>query len=140
MGITGFLSSVLETSGHPVDLRDYAEGKTQGRKRNRRRKIRIGVDLTSSIYKAAFGFGDMLGDERHLTNYGRAELLEEQRTNCGQQNNEMIDKYVARCAAFVMQRLEILRKDSGCDVLVVFDGETPPVKAKEASRRRSIRR
>ncbi|KAL3943135.1 MAG: hypothetical protein SGBAC_002784 [Bacillariaceae sp.] len=140
MGIAGFLSKVLETAGRPVDVRDYAQGKVRCHKRSRRRKFRIGVDLTSAIYKAAYGFGDMLGDERHLTNFGRAELLEEQQRNLVPKNDEIETKYIARCAEFVMQRLEMLRKDSDCDILVVFDGETPPVKAKESARRRSIRR
>ncbi|CAJ1936217.1 unnamed protein product [Cylindrotheca closterium] len=140
MGIAGFLAKVLETAGRPVDVRDYAQGKVRSHKRSRRRKFRIGVDLTSSIYKAAFGFGDMLGDERHLTNFGRAELLEEQQQNMVAKNDKKVDEYIARCAEFVMKRLEMLRKDSDCDILVVFDGETPPIKAKEAARRRDIRR
>lgn len=140
MGISGFLSKVLETAGRPVDLRDYAKGIRQSRKRRRRRKFRVGVDLTSSIYKAAFGFGDMLGDERHLTNYGRAELLEEQQQQVVPKNDRKINEYIVQCAEFVMKRLEMLRKDGDCDILVVFDGETPPVKKEEACRRRDIRR
>jgi 5'-3' exonuclease len=38
----------------------------------------VAVDVSSWIYRACMGFSDMLGDERHLTNLGRADLLEEQ--------------------------------------------------------------
>jgi 5'-3' exonuclease len=141
MGIPDFLSKVLETAGRSIDLRDYVEGQLrgQGHKRRRRRQLRIGIDITVWVYKAAHGFGDMLSDGRHLTNYGRAALLEEQEQDVSNDNEEQIEGYVVACTKYVMKRLEILRDESKADLLVVLDGETPPVKAKEVQRRRKVR-
>lgn len=135
------MSKVLETAGRSIDLRDYVEGQLrgQGHKRRRRRQLRIGIDITVWVYKAAHGFGDMLGDGRHLTNYGRAALLEEQEQDVSNDNEEKIEGYVVACTKYVMKRLETLRDESKADLLVVLDGETPPVKAKEVVRRRKVR-
>jgi len=108
MGVQQFLSSVLPCAGRRVDLRSYSAagggggggivvpinsnnavdddvgggrgGGSHGdsRSHRQRRKMRIGVDLSVWIASACVANGDMLGDERHLTNYGRAALLQEQ--------------------------------------------------------------
>jgi 5'-3' exonuclease len=153
MGIPEFLSRVLESAGRPIDLRDYAEqGIVRAGNKRRRRPLRIGIDVSSWVYKAAHGFGDMLGDERHLTNYGRATLHHEQQVQQQQEqldepsapltttvSNETIHEYVQVCVKFVLGRLETLRDTSHADLLVVLDGATPPLKAQEVQRRRHLR-
>eukprot|EP00980_Cylindrotheca_fusiformis_P031695 scaffold26800_cov127-Cylindrotheca_fusiformis.AAC.2 len=139
MGIPDFLSKVLETAGRTIDLRDYAKNRREKRrnKRQRQRRLRIGIDITSWVYKAAHGFGDKLGDGRFLTNYGRAELLKEQ--GPAVDNEENIAEYVSACTTYVMKRLETLRDEGDAELLVVLDGDTPPIKAKEVERRRKVR-
>jgi 5'-3' exonuclease len=144
MGIPEFLSKVLESAGRKIDLRDYAEhGILKMGTKRRRRPLRIGIDVSSWVYKAAHGFGDMLGDERHLTNYGRQALVNEQQQATVQRqpntNNVNVEEYVASCTHYILKRLETLRTTSQADLLVVFDGKTPPVKLAEVERRRSLR-
>ena len=119
MGLDAFLSDVLETAGRPVNLRDYAQGKLLRSHKRSRRKCRIGIDLTSLVHKATDCFGDMLIDQRPAEESGRAKR---------RKNNEKINeyRYIAQCEEFIMKRLGRLRKDSDCDVLVVFDGQIPP--------------
>lgn len=139
MGIQDFLPRVLESAGRAVDLRDYAEGRFQNRKRRRRRPLRIGVDINSWVYKGAYGYGDMLADGRHLTNYGRAALLGEQENEVSVSNEEEIQEYITRCTGYVMKRLGRLAEMSKGELIVVLDGKTPPIKTKEVERRREIR-
>lgn len=139
MGISDFLTRVLETAGRPCDLNAYSDG--LGRKR-RRRPMRLGIDVSTWIQSAAHGFGDMLGDERHLTNYGRANLFQEQQdpgTNTGGPTEETIQEYVETCTKYVLTRMDFLRDSTHADILVVLDGESPPVKKRESERRREIR-
>ena len=47
----------------------------RSKRRSRRRPLRIGIDISSWIYRAGHAFGDrLMADERHLTNYGRANI------------------------------------------------------------------
>lgn len=152
MGIADFLTRVLESAGRPCDLKSYAEGiaeKVEGSKR-RRRPLRLGIDVSSWIYNAAHGFGEMLGDERHLTNYGRAALYDEQQQQ--QQDDpegalsslnpseEKIQEYVEKCTKYVLSRMQLLRDMTKADILVVLDGASPPIKTREVERRRELRR
>jgi 5'-3' exonuclease len=126
MGIIEFLSCVLDSVGRPLDLRAFADGIfVRGGNNNRglKRPMRIGIDVSSWIYKAARKFGD----ERQLTNYGRACLLEEQETAVA------VQEYVNACTQYVMKRLVTLRDTSKADCLVVLDGATPPCKTKEVT-------
>jgi exonuclease-1 len=155
MGIADFLKNVLESAGRPMDLREMKSGilvETRGRHKRKKRPLRIAIDVSSWVYKAAHGFGDMLADERHLTNYGRAALLQEQIDQQQEQEDtttndapaaktkEEIQEYITACTQYVIKRLETLREQSKADLLVVLDGPTPPIKTKEVQRRRSQRR
>jgi exonuclease-1 len=94
----------------------------------------------------------MLADERHLTNYGRAALLQEQNNQQLEEEDtttngapagktkEEIQEYITACTQYVIKRLETLREQSKADLLVVLDGATPPIKTKEVQRRRSQRK
>ena len=153
MGVQQFLAKVLNTAGREIDLRSYADI------HGSRRSFRVAVDIASVVYKATQGFGDMLADERHLDNYGRAELhrqRQEAETAAAESaaaatsdeanaNNKpkpeyewKVQKYVQKCTQFVIDFLEQFRH-AGIDVLVVLDGCTPPIKAREV-RQRSDRR
>jgi 5'-3' exonuclease len=144
MGISDFLTRVLETAGRPCDLRTYTHG--VGIKRRRKRRLRIGIDASTWIHTAAHGHGDMLGDERHLTNYGRATLYREQQqqqlgdpaSSCNP-SEEIIQQYVDTCTKYVVSRMEFLRDTTHANILVVLDGDSPPIKKREAERRRAIR-
>jgi 5'-3' exonuclease len=65
MGIPNFLSPVLNSAGREVDLQDYA---------NRKEPLRVAIDISSWIHRACFAHSDILADEKHLDNYGRATL------------------------------------------------------------------
>lgn len=149
MGVRDVLPKILECSGRPVDLRDFKDGvsdkrfKTNSGTRSSR-PLRIGVDVTSWIYKAGFGFSDRLGDARHLTNYGRASLVQEQTEAANQDSassgpsEETIHDYVVLCTQSVMKRLQTLRDTTNAQLLVVLDGRSPPIKGKEVARRREL--
>lgn len=149
MGVQQFLVKVLPTAGRSMDLRNYAD--VHGRDR---RPLRIAVDIASVVYKATQGFGDMLGDERYLDNYGRAELQRQKRGAAdmeGNNNNSTTDKtedpvndprvqqFVQRCTQYIMKFLEQF-KQANIDVLVVLDGATPPIKADQVKQRSNKRK
>ena len=135
-------------------------------RRRRRRPLRIGIDVSAWIYRAGFAFGDrLMHDDRHLTSYGRANLQKEQQhqqqpqpkpknqqqnqSNTTAKNNstttttdteaEKLRDYCEACANYVVRRLELLKQGSGADLLVVFDGRTPPIKAATVSHRKQSR-
>ena len=156
MGISDFLTRVLESAGQVCDLKCYADGITEPvdhphtHKRRRRRPMRIGIDVSSWVYNAAHGYGDMLADERHLSNYGRAALYDEQQQLQRRQkeldpssslnlSEETIREYVQTCTRYVLTRMEILRDTTKADILVVLDGSSPPIKTLEVERRRALR-
>jgi 5'-3' exonuclease len=134
-------------------------------RRRRRRPLRIGIDVSAWIYRAGFAFGDrLMHDDRHLTSYGRANLQKEQQNpqnhhqqqqqqqkkqnqpNTTENSNiitdteaEKLRDYCEACANYVVRRLELLKQGSGADLLVVFDGRTPPIKTATVSHRKQSR-
>ena len=157
MGVTGdLLSRILRTAGRKLDLSTYKDGiidSTGDKKRQRtseRRPIRIGFDVGCLVARAAHGLGSMLLDERHLTNYGRSLLQEEEETGAPVSEDasrqalmtsaENKREYVDRCTGYVMQRIQVLRDASGGQILVVFDGATPPIKEQECMERSNKRK
>lgn len=125
-------------------------------------RLRVGVDVSSWIYRACMGYSDMLGDERHLTNLGRADLLKErgdeeaenrstansadanddndQPSSCEGEAEELdvaAQRYVAACTEQVKKKLVNLQLY--VDVLVVLDGATPPIKRPTSSGRAESR-
>lgn len=149
MGVAGdFLPRVLESTGRLVDLKDYREGVLV--KKGRKRPLRIGIDVSAWIYRAGFAFGEkLMHDERHLTSYGRANLQKEQqqeeegeREEEAHKEDDMAEKvrdYCEACASYVLRRLELLKEESNADLLVVFDGRTPPIKTATVSQRKKSR-
>jgi 5'-3' exonuclease len=176
MGIPHFLQELLPSTGKPLDLTtlvdsnplvEHSQGPNDdGGERDDESspsdRLRVGVDVSSWIYRACMGFSDMLGDERHLTNLGRADLLKKQADEeaenrsasnadddddddpsavTGPSETEELDvaaqKYVAVCTEQVKKKLVNLK--SYVDVLVVLDGATPPIKRPTSSGRAESR-
>jgi 5'-3' exonuclease len=129
-----------------------------------RRRVRIAVDVSGWIARAAHGHGGLLMDERHLSYRGRAELRDERTTmrmrdDGGDghdddptaygndvdvvEENERESRrrleYVSACTSTVLRRIEFLMDDCGSSVLLVLDGATPPCK-RDIVRARSARR
>ena len=175
MGVNDFLPTVLQAAGNPVDLRTFRDGidvvdsiimavpkgeKKSTKRKRHRRPLRIGVDVSNWIYRATHRFGDMLADERHLTNYGRYQLvnneLQEQQKDKEDDTaddaaaardlgddphaDEKARKYIICCTLFVMERLEALQAETNAEVLVVLDGATPPIKMATVQERSQVRK
>ena len=134
-------------------------------------KIRVGIDISTWIAKACHGRGAILLDERHLTNYGRAEILRERSHNddastkstrkSNEANNDAPDKmmigidldatkgvdrqrelqqeFISDIAPSVVRKIASLKSNLNADVLVVFDGASPPIKYKCCRSRRANR-
>jgi 5'-3' exonuclease len=152
MGVPKVLSILLENASHKVDLRAFADGQ---------RKLRVAVDVSTWIHKACKGYSDMLGDEKHLSNYGRASLFyqhqqrqegEEEGTPSTEPNSTaeaekmmeaakerekaaVVEEYIAKCCKYVVDRLLTLQKTGNCELLVVLDGTAPPIKSQEVQSR-----
>lgn len=151
MGVQNFLPNLV---GRPIDLCHYADVFAPDR------SLRVAIDVSSVIYKATQGFADMLTDERHLDNYGRAQLIYQQQeermasgedaddaddsatAGGGKQANSVpnpiyekqVEKYALNCTMFVMKYIQRFI-ESNIDILVVFDGQTPPIKVNQVKAR-----
>lgn len=130
------------------------------RRRLDKGNLRIAIDVSIWISQACHGNGSALIDERQLSNYGRAELrgmdlsmrsekiknksTSEIDANSNNANNDKLNEkeneYISICSASVVRRIEIIQQRlANCELLVVFDGKTPPLKEKECRKRREAR-
>ena len=135
----------------------------------RRRRVRVAVDASGWIARAAHGQGTHLLDERTLTNYGRAELTGsvERGSNAAAAaaaeaangpegsgiaaaaapsaadqdayDEALRQEYKQRCVTTVIKRVLTLRDVCRADVLVVLDGASPPIKKATVGQRRDRR-
>ena len=130
---------------------------------DRRRRVRVAVDASGWIARAAHGKGTHLLDERTLTNYGRAELTGsvERGSNAAAADGQdgaaaataaaaaaadqdaydetLRQEYTQKCVITVMKRVLTLRDVCLADVLVVLDGASPPIKKETVGQRRGRR-
>ena len=130
---------------------------------DRRRRVRVAVDASGWIARAAHGQGTHLLDERTLTNYGRAELTGsvERGSNAAAADGQdgaaataaaaaaaadqdaydeaLRKEYTQKCVITVMKRVLTLRDVCLADVLVVLDGASPPIKKETVGQRRGRR-
>ena len=129
---------------------------------DRRRRVRVAVDASGWIARAAHGQGTHLLDERTLTNYGRAELTGsvERGSNAAAADGQdgaaaataaaaaadqdaydetLRQEYTQKCVITVMKRVLTLRDVCLADVLVVLDGASPPIKKETVGQRRGRR-
>eukprot|EP00537_Pseudo-nitzschia_pungens_P006233 CAMPEP_0172377356 /NCGR_PEP_ID=MMETSP1060-20121228/68861_1 /TAXON_ID=37318 /ORGANISM="Pseudo-nitzschia pungens, Strain cf. cingulata" /LENGTH=1108 /DNA_ID=CAMNT_0013105039 /DNA_START=1131 /DNA_END=4457 /DNA_ORIENTATION=- len=67
------------------------------------------------------------------------EQKEKQRQQRQREQDEKIRNYCDACANYVVRRLRVLKQDSNAQLLVVFDGRTPPIKTATVTRRRRAR-
>jgi len=126
-------------------------------------KIRVGIDILTWVAKACHGRGAILLDERHLTNYGRAEMIREKKlqyqkkrvrndsksneniasdgntiTNIERQRELQLE-FVSDTAKSVVRKVISLKSNLDANILVVFDGASPPIKHKCCRSRKSKR-
>ena len=169
MGVPNFLPSLLEphSAGRPFDIRqwspnDNAENEndndtssnnhdTSESSESHSRKLRVAIDVSTWVYKACQGFGDILADDRFLDNFGRRQLQQEQQQNQQQEqpqthdkrstsiqpSTEQIQQFTQKCVSFVTSRLQDWQAHA--DILVVLDGRSPPAKIATVTERRAQR-
>jgi 5'-3' exonuclease len=143
MGIPGLLPEILGSAGRPIDLRVFAPGVAHSSSSDEQLvPLRIGVDVSTWIHSASYGHNDRLNDERHLSNYGRAELLHDNKNQTDDSNErsatisaEMQQEYVLTCISHIIGRLQTLQHTSRAEMLVVLDGNMAPVKAAQVEAR-----
>lgn len=144
MGVSGdVLQRVLRTAGRDLDLTKYKFGilteqsEEPSSKRRRLRPLRIGLDVSNWIARAAHGNGAMLVDDRYLTNYGRSRLEKGEETKIDLlTSEENRRKYIEACTQRVLSQIQNLQCMSQANVIVVLDGASPPIKRDEVKRRR----
>ena len=111
------------------------------RRRKQSRPLRLGVDISQFIWNAIYYCSADLGDDRHLTNHGRADLAREDQDRQEQRRKEKEEEYIARCTDIVLTRFRKLQDQiANANILVVFDGKSPPIKSPTSKKRREERR
>jgi len=135
MGVQSFVARILPQVSQDVKISDLNSFF------DKRNSVRIGVDVSMWIARAIHGNGAMLLDERRLTNHGRSELMFERDNNKLSSNLKlrMEHEFVSRCCSFVMSKIKFLQGNSNGQIIVVFDGATPPVKREMCMKRRERR-
>ena len=119
---------------------------------NNQQLLRTAIDISSWIAKACHGHGSELLDERHLSNFGRVELLHEKQlleannnnnnddnNNNDKQNIEDIQNFISKVCNTVLKRISSLQACLSTDILIVFDGDTPPMKRICCEQRKKIK-
>jgi exonuclease 1 len=135
MGVTGdLLNRVLKTASRDIDLRHYSRG-IEDYSTNETRPLRVGVDVSGWIARATHGHGSMLVDERHLTNFGQAQMRMADQDPFELTTAQNRNKYVQVCGKYVLDRILALQTTTKAQLLVVFDGKSPPLKLNETIRR-----
>jgi hypothetical protein len=141
MGVTGgVLARILRTAGRQVDLSKYRNGvedRSTEAKRGKLRPLRIGLDGSGWIARAAHGNGRMLVDDRFLTDYGRAQISRGEETELDFITSvENRRDYVKACTERVLSQILELQTATKAHVTVVLDGKSPPIKEQETKQRR----
>ena len=125
MGVPNFLSHIINCAGREVDLQHYSI---------RKEPLRVAIDISSWIHRACFTYSDVLADEKHLNNYGRSILQyeEQQKQQDGidvPTNKIEVLEFIAKSCETVMENVLSFQKETKTEILIVFDGTTPPIKA-----------
>lgn len=118
-----------------------------------RRRARAAVDISTWIAKACHGHGGSLVDERYFSTYGRAQLQQQflYTTSTDRQNSKIpaskanvlldarqVERFISNCAGFVMSKIDLLLQQQ-IDLVVVLDGQTPPIKKNQVNVRKRKR-
>jgi 5'-3' exonuclease len=136
MGIPNFLSYILKSAGREVELQDFA---------NRKEPLRVAIDISTWIHRACFTHCDVLADEKHLNNYGRAtlQLQESEIPSIGpsvsEKETQLLD-FVSKSCNTVVENIKSFQEATKADVLIVLDGATPPIKATTVAERNAKRK
>jgi 5'-3' exonuclease len=141
MGIPNFLPDIEKTAGRLVDLREY-----KGR--------RVAIDISVWIQRECHANSEMLANEQHLSNFGRAILRDQQiiRQQEGPNNDaaaavelhetkkeEAVQKYLQKVSSSILDDIVRFRDATESTVLIVFDGATPPIKESTVQSRKRKR-
>jgi len=143
MGISDFLKYILADAGRQIDLRAYSSNNVSASNTtDTEETLRIAVDASDLIYKASMVHGEMLADARHLSDYGRNQLLYEQQQQQGQTGDDTksaqtVQDFIDGCCKDIIQKLQAMQDYA--EILVVLDGQTPPVKLETTEKRREKR-
>jgi 5'-3' exonuclease len=93
-------------------------------------ELRVGVDVSMWLAGVSFAMSEMLVDERYLTAFGRA-LMEQEDKTAEEQNLQLEQEYVFKCSQKVIDNILNLRDKCGIscsNIIIIFDGATPPAK------------
>jgi 5'-3' exonuclease len=142
MGIPNFLPDIEKTAGRLVDLREY-----KGR--------RVAIDISVWIQRECHANSEMLANEQHLSNFGRAILRDQQiirQQEEGPNNDaaavqeqhetkkeEAVQKYLQKVSSSILDDIVRFRDATESTVLIVFDGATPPIKESTVQSRKRKR-
>jgi 5'-3' exonuclease len=138
MGIPNFLPDIEKTAGRLVDLREY-----KGR--------RVAIDISVWIQRECHANSEMLANEQHLSNFGRAILRDQQIMHEGQHDaaaaqelhetkkEEAVQKYLQKVGSSILDDIVRFRDATESTVLIVFDGATPPIKESTVQSRKRKR-
>ncbi len=102
-------------------------------------RLCVGVDVNAWIHRALHGYAASQMKVDQMTNHG-ACMAKKLNGNDPNDDKNMEGAFVEECVANVMKRLIALRDESGVWVLAVLDGASPPVKAREAEKRKAQRK
>jgi 5'-3' exonuclease len=146
MGIPNFLSHILNSAGREIELQNFA---------SRKEPLRVAIDVSTWIHRACFTHSDMLADEKHLNNYGRATLLLQDEQNqlqsfeegetpatgppISEKEKQLLD-FVSKSCSTVIENIKSFQESTKAEVLVVLDGATPPIKATTVAERNAKRK
>jgi 5'-3' exonuclease len=125
MGIEGLLSR-LNSISHTIHLSAEDQEKLKIRNENDR-NLRVAVDASTWISAVCHAHGSDLLDERHLTNSGRHEL-NQQTSPQRRQHVSDIPLFIEQTTKSVMRKVKSIKFCLSPDILVVFDGASPPIK------------
>mmetsp|Transcript_28321 Transcript_28321/g.35009 ORF Transcript_28321/g.35009 Transcript_28321/m.35009 type:complete len:565 (+) Transcript_28321:50-1744(+) len=148
MGITNLLPQLASVShelhfnsSNTTNVRETSAKRQKNHKINYRR-TRVGVDVSTWISSACHSNGAELIDDRHFTNYGRAELYREEKMRNGNSNGEsefdtsnqieqeQLQHFIKRATNSVLRKISSLQDCLSADILIVLDGASPPIKKK----------
>ena len=99
---------------------------------------RVAIDISGWIAQSCHGFGATLLDERHLHNYGRVEMEQEDSPIRHRYRQEREMELIAKVCENIIRKLKLMLH-LGMEVFVVLDGRIPPIKHKTSYERKRKR-
>ena len=142
MGISG-LYKVLEDVSWTIDLRNLSKLHSD----KDEKKVRVAIDGNVWIAKACHTFAvSMAVDSHQLSRYQTMLQASSNNNNNNDSKEEedgldkkKIQDYVYECSQWVCDQIQRLCLYEGMDIIVVFDGKTPPLKQQCSNQRKEKR-